>query len=130
VLEPSFDPPYVAVIFTSVRTTEDEAGYAAMSAAMEQLAAAHPGYLGVESVRDPETRYGIAVSYWRTDADARAWKAVAEHGAAQRVGRERWYEGYRARIATVEREYAMDAAEAAEAIGRDRRRRSRLTDRG
>ena len=25
------DPPYVAVIFTSVRTTEDDAGYAEMA---------------------------------------------------------------------------------------------------
>jgi heme-degrading monooxygenase HmoA len=36
---------------------------------------------------------------------ARAWKAVAEHVAAQHLGQERWYAHYRVRVATVEREY-------------------------
>lgn len=95
-------PPYTAVIFTSVRTADDPEGYAATSAAMEELAAAQPGYLGIESARDD---VGITVSYWATPADARAWKAVAEHRLAQRLGRERWYRRYRVRVATVEREY-------------------------
>ena len=110
VLEPCFEPPYVAVIFTSVRSTQDDEGYAATAAAMEALASRQPGFLGVESARTPETRVGITVSYWRTADDARAWKAVAEHAAAQRMGRERWYEAYRTRVATVEREYAVDRA--------------------
>lgn len=37
-------PPYTAVIFTSVRT-EGDTGYAAMSAAMDELARQQPGYL-------------------------------------------------------------------------------------
>ena len=36
------EPPYVAVVFTSVRTDGDH-GYAAMTARMEQLAAAAAG---------------------------------------------------------------------------------------
>ena len=44
-------PPYVAVIFTSVRTPGTD-GYAAMSAAMDRLAAEQPGYLGIESARE------------------------------------------------------------------------------
>ena len=50
---------------------------------------------------------GITVSYWASVADARAWKKVTEHLAAQQTGRERWYRGYRVRIATVEREYGF-----------------------
>ena len=69
------EPPYVAVIFTSVRTDGD-AGYAAMSERMAALAAEQPGYLGIEAARD---RVGITVSYWADEADARAWKQVAEH---------------------------------------------------
>ena len=129
-LEPCFDPPYVAVIFANVRTTEDDAGYAATAVAMEQLAAEQPGYLGIESTRDAESRCGITVSYWRTGADARAWKAVAEHAAAQRLGRERWYEAYRVRIATVEREYAVDTAHASNATGATRRRSAQSADTG
>ena len=97
-------PPYTAVIFTSVRTDQDAEGYAATSARMDELAAEQPGYLGVESARD---QLGITVSYWASADDARAWKQVAEHLLAQRRGRERWYRGYRVRIATVEREYGF-----------------------
>lgn len=99
------DPPYTAVIFTSRRTPVDDEDYGAMSARMEELAADQPGYLGIESARDPKTRAGITVSYWATEADARAWKRVAEHVRAQRLGADRWYEAYRVRVASVTREY-------------------------
>jgi len=100
-------PPYTAVIFTSLRTEGDQ-GYAVMSARMLELAAQQPGFLGVESAREG---VGITVSYWRSDADAAAWKQVAEHLVAQERGREAWYADYRVRVATVTREYgARDAA--------------------
>lgn len=107
------DPPYVAVIFTSIRATAtdapgsepyDEQGYAETATAMEQLARAQRGYLGIESARNPGG-LGITVSYWATDGDARAWKLVAEHLVAQRLGRERWYAQYRTRVASVGRDY-------------------------
>ena len=98
-------PPYYAVIFTSVRS-EVEAGYGAMAEAMSRLAARQPGYLGEESAR---AELGITVSYWRDLECVAAWKAVAEHEAAQRLGRERWYEAYRVRVAKVEREYGIAA---------------------
>ena len=94
-------PPYVAVIFTSIRTEADD-GYAELSALMQELAREQPGYLGIESARDA---LDITVSYWATTEAARSWKAVAEHRGAQRLGRERWYRTYRVRVATVEREY-------------------------
>lgn len=94
-------PPYVAVIFTSLRAPGDD-GYAETAAAMNELAARQPGYLGVEAAREG---LGITVSYWRDEASARAWKGVAEHLAAQRRGRELWYRDYRVRVATVTRDY-------------------------
>jgi heme-degrading monooxygenase HmoA len=94
-------PPYTAVIFTSVGADERD-GYAAMADRMFELAQEQPGYLGVESARET---IGITVSYWATEADAAAWKRVAEHAEAQRLGRQRWYEHYTVRIATVTREY-------------------------
>lgn len=99
------EPPYVAVIFTSARQVGDDDAYEAASDEMVALAAEQPGFLGVESARDAPTRFGITVSYWRTELDARAWKRVAEHLAAQRLGREHWYSRYTVRVATVERAY-------------------------
>ena len=73
---------------------------------MEELAREQPGYLGIESARGG---VGITVSYWVDAEAARAWKAVAEHRGAQRLGRAQWYRAYRVRIATVEREYGSVA---------------------
>ncbi|NKB29665.1 MAG: antibiotic biosynthesis monooxygenase [Rhodobacteraceae bacterium] len=98
------DPPYWAVIFTNQRH-EDDAGYAAMAEAMDALAAKQPGYIGIESVRAADGT-GITVSYWKSEDDLLAWKKVAEHEGAQRLGRERWYKHYRLRVAKVERSYS------------------------
>ena len=107
-------PPYVAVVFTSLRSPwqpddggEPDDGYEAAAARMEELAAEQPGYLGIESARGAHGE-GITVSYWRDVVAAREWKRVAEHAEAQRLGRDRWYAGYRVRVATVEREYGFD----------------------
>src|SRR5690606_16785037 len=54
------EPPYVAVIFTSIRADGDD-GYGATAEEMGRLAAQQPGYLGFESARDG---IGITVSYW------------------------------------------------------------------
>ena len=97
-------PGAVAVIFHSVRRADAD-GYAAMSDAMEELATQQPGYLGVRSARDAHTGEGITVSYWRDDASARAWKAVAEHLEAQRRGRDEWYSEYVVVVAEVIRAY-------------------------
>lgn len=102
-------PPYTAVIFTSARTEDDANGYAEMAKRIDLLAADQPGYLGIEQARE-EAGIGITVSYWRSAQDARAWKAVAEHQLAQKLGRAQWYSSYRVRIATVERDYGFPVA--------------------
>ena len=99
------EPPYVAVIFSSQRRAGDD-GYGAMADRMAELVAQQPGFLGVESARG-EDGFGITVSYWKDEASARAWKAVMEHREAQQAGRERWYETYAARVATVGRAYTF-----------------------
>ncbi len=98
------EPPYYAVIFTSVRSETDDAGYAEAAARMIALAQGMEGFLGVESARKG---LGITVSYWRDLASIKAWKAQADHLGAQAEGRRRWYDAYRVRIAKVEVEYAF-----------------------
>ena len=100
------EPPYVAVIFTAQHTLLHEAEYQAMSDRMETLVAQQPGFLGLESARDAQG-FGITVGYFRTAADARAWKGNVEHAGAQRMGRDKFYAAYRVRVATVEREYGF-----------------------
>jgi heme-degrading monooxygenase HmoA len=97
-------PPYVAVIFTSLRTAGDN-GYDATAARMEELGAEQPGYLGIESARSTDGE-GITVSYWATAQHALAWKQVLEHRDAQRRGRDEWYQAYTVRICEVQRDYS------------------------
>jgi len=96
-------PPYYAVIFTSIRTPGDR-GYADMADRMVELASKQPGFLGVESVRDGDG-VGITVSYWESTEAIAAWKAQADHLAAQQRGRRDWYQRYEVRVARVERAY-------------------------
>lgn len=98
------EPPYYAVIFTSIRTGEDPE-YGAMAERMLNLAGEQPGFLGVDSAHEA---IGITVSYWDSLYAIRQWKRHVEHREAQRLGRERWYRDYRIRIARVEREYGLE----------------------
>ncbi len=95
------DPPYYAVIFTSVRNDND-AGYGEAAQRMLELASEQPGFLGFETAYQD---IGISVSYWSTLDAIGAWKANAEHRLAQRRGKEEWYASYRVRVCRVEREY-------------------------
>jgi heme-degrading monooxygenase HmoA len=96
-------PPYFAVIFTSTRTPGDN-GYSEMAEKMVTLAAQQPGFLGIESARED---VGITVSYW-ADLDAiKQWKANTEHLTAQKMGHQSWYDGFKVRIAKVERDYGI-----------------------
>jgi heme-degrading monooxygenase HmoA len=97
-------PPYYIVAFSSLRHEGDE-GYAAMADAMGALAAQQPGYLGAESVRGADG-FGITNSYWANEASLIAWKEVAKHLLAQKLGKQRWYRHYALRIAKVERAYS------------------------
>jgi|SRR5262245_53151042 len=97
------EPPYYAVVFTSVRTPADPEGYAAMAERMVELASSQPGFLGIESARAGHG-VGITVSYWTSLAAIRHWREHAEHQVAQSQGRKTWYRQYRLRVCRVERE--------------------------
>ncbi|SDJ01290.1 Heme-degrading monooxygenase HmoA [Pseudomonas delhiensis] len=100
------EPPYYAVIFTSLRTPL-EAGYAEAAERMVELAAAQPGFLGVESARG-EDGLGITVSYWKDEDSIRRWREHAEHRLARDAGRQNWYERFAVRVAKVERAYGFE----------------------
>lgn len=104
------EPPYYLVAFSSQRSPGDAAAYAAAAERMLELAVAQPGFLGVESARDPDG-FGITVSYWESGAAIAAWKQQAEHSAARQQGRQLWYEHFELRVARVERAYGTSSRE-------------------
>ena len=94
-------PPYYAVIFTSLKTPEDN-GYQQTAARMIALASKQSGFLGIESAREEEG-LGITVSYWADTSSIQQWKENIEHQQAQQQGRNQWYSDFKVRIAKVER---------------------------
>lgn len=101
---PRPEPPYYAVIFTSLRTQDGAEAYAEAAERMGALAAEQPGYLGVESTRGADG-LGITVSYWASLEAIQAWRAHVEHSVIREQGRAEWYEHYELRVARIERAY-------------------------
>ncbi len=99
------EPPYFAVVFTSVRTNNDDEDYAQTAERMVELAKQQKGYLGHESARND---VGITVSYWKSLEDIKNWKENAEHLIAQSKGKEKWYQSFKTRICRVERDYEFE----------------------
>lgn len=95
-------PPYYAVIFTSVRTEGDN-DYGATARQMLDLASRQPGFLGFETARQ---EIGISVSYWSTPEAINAWKENIAHRQAQSRAKD-WYKAFRVRVCRVEREYGF-----------------------
>jgi heme-degrading monooxygenase HmoA len=95
-----------AVIFTS-RLGEGAIGYGEVGDRMEELVRVRPGYLGHDTVRGADGT-GITVSYWASEAALNGWRADAEHLAAQKMGRERFYEWFRLDVCRVDRTYGFE----------------------
>lgn len=97
----------VSVIFISTRTDDHLDEYQEVATAMEAMARQQPGFLSMESVRDPKTGHGITVSRWADEQSALAWKHVTEHQRVQRAGRDRFYLDYQVIVAQELRAYGF-----------------------
>lgn len=98
------NPPYYAVIFTSI-LSDETTDYEETAQAMEELASKQKGFLGVESARN---EVGITVSYWESLEAIQQWKFQADHTIARQIGRSKWYSQYQIRICKVERAYGFE----------------------
>ena len=93
----------IVVIFRAkVRGLDEE--YSKVAARMRDLALNEFGCLEFHSVM--EDRNEVALSYWTSEENIRAWKSHPEHIAAQVRGKEVWYESYSVQTASITREYS------------------------
>lgn len=100
------EPPYYAVVFTSVRTEGDN-GYGESAERTEELVKEVPGYLGMDHARTPGG-LSITVSYFRDLAAIEEWRSNLEHRAAKKHGHAHWYETYTLHVAKVERSHTFE----------------------
>lgn len=98
----STNPPYYAVIFTSIRTNEDS-GYAEIASQVLEEAKKQDGFLGFESARN---EIGISVSYWSSLEAIEKWKANSLHKIAMQKTKD-FYSYFRVRVCLVEKEYGF-----------------------
>jgi heme-degrading monooxygenase HmoA len=100
-------PPYYAVIFTSIKTAPDDEEYHRTAERMVELAMTQPGYLGIEFAGGGDG-VSITVSYWDSVENIRQWQQNAEHLQAQTRGKTRWYNRFHLRVCKVERAYGFE----------------------
>ncbi len=91
-----------AVIFRAEVAEVDEQ-YLSMAQRMRDLAIEEYGCLEFTAVT--EGKQEIAISYWESKQQIKAWRENPEHQEAQRLGQSRWYRSYRVQVVKVEREY-------------------------
>ena len=98
------NPPYYAVIFTSILTAPDSE-YFKLNNLLRKQAEKLQGFLGEDSARND---YGISVSYWKDLESIQQWRQNTDHQRAKEKGKKDFYKKYTIRIAKVERDYAFE----------------------
>ena len=98
------EPPYYAVVFTSINAAVDHTEHVALSRRLVEIASGYDGFLGIEAARNPDGT-GVTAIYWRSLEAIQAFARDPEHRIAKQKGRELWYSHYLIRISRVERDY-------------------------
>ena len=93
---------YVVIFKAKARALDG--AYLRTAQRLRELALTQFNCIAFEAVTEGDTE--IALSYWHSEADIRAWKQHLPHLEAQRAGRSHWYTSYSVEVARIERRYA------------------------
>lgn len=92
---------YVVIFRAKIRQLDEH--YSKTAQRMRELALTEFGCLEFQAIT--EGNQEVALSYWPSEENIRAWKNHPEHRLAQQAGSERWYEAYHVQVAQVTRQY-------------------------
>ncbi|MEK9609807.1 MAG: antibiotic biosynthesis monooxygenase [Flavobacteriaceae bacterium] len=98
----ALNPPYYAVIFTSILTAPNPE-YFKLNDLLRKEAEKLQGFLGEDSAKND---YGISVSYWKDLESIQQWRQNTDHQRAKE--KKDFYQKFTIRIAKVERDYAFE----------------------
>jgi heme-degrading monooxygenase HmoA len=99
----------IAVIFEVEPKPEHRDDYLRTAESLRPLLAEVDGFVSIErfeSLTNPGKI--LSLSIWRDEAALERWRNLEQHRAAQRAGREKYFAGYRLRVAHVIRDYGRD----------------------
>ena len=102
----------IAVIFEVQPRPGAAPRYFELAAALNAELQSIDGFLSVERF-ESLTRPGhyLSLSFWRDETAVRNWRCHGKHRRAQQEGRTDVLAGYRLRVATVLRDYALSERE-------------------
>lgn len=100
----------IAVIFEVTPKNGMQGPYLDMAAQMKEHLADFDGFISVERFQSLTTPGKLlSLSFWRDEESVQRWRKLTAHRGAQEMGRQRFFEDYRLRVAGVMRDYGMDA---------------------
>ncbi|MCB1493446.1 MAG: antibiotic biosynthesis monooxygenase [Rhodobiaceae bacterium] len=109
----------IAVIFEVTPNEGRREGYLDMAAKLRPVLEEIDGFISVERFESLTTPGKmLSLSFWRDEAALAEWRAVSQHRAAQKRGRDVMFADYRLRVAGVIRDYGMTDREQAPADSR------------
>lgn len=109
----------IVVIFEVEPAAGKAADYFDIAAALRPALAKLDGFISIErfeSVSQPGKF--VSISFWRDEAAVAEWRNVEGHRLAQAKGRDSIFADYRIRVASVMRDYSMNARDEAPADSR------------
>lgn len=104
----------IAVIFEVWPAEGERAHYLELAAALRADLMERDGFISVErfeSLTEPGKL--LSLSFWRDEEAVRAWRCLPSHRSAQAEGRGGVFVNYRLRVASVLRDYGMEARDEA-----------------
>ena len=99
----------IAVIFEAIPAEGRWEEYLDMASALRPLLGNIEGFISVErfqSLTQPEKV--LSLSFWTDEESVKQWRNVEVHRTAQKAGREKIFNDYRIRVATVVRDYGLN----------------------
>lgn len=109
----------IAVIFEVFPAEGKRQEYLDMAAELRPLLEKADGFISIERFESLYTEGKLlSLQFWRDEEALTKWRNVAEHRAAQEIGRNGLFDEYRLRIAGVIRDYGMHERDQAPADSR------------
>ena len=109
----------VVVIFEVEPAPGKTAAYFDLAATLRPQLENCDGFISIERFESVTTPGKfVSISFWRDEAAVTAWRNVEQHRDVQAKGRNEIFANYRIRVASVTRDYGMNAREGAPADSR------------
>lgn len=104
----------IVVIFEVVLKAGKTQNYLDAAATLRPLLEQIDGFISIERFQSlSESGKLLALSYWRDEEAVLVWRNLEKHRSVQNLGRNHLFEDYRLCVATVVRDYGMNARDQA-----------------